>query len=201
MVPGQFKTYRYGISQKNWQGKKASAPYWKRDSVSISCVFLYGRSDTYENTSRRTDHLQCGSGDQYRCSLYHYAVRWNCPGEESLLIFPVKRPDVPCAGTDPEIPEGTWFCTGRREMGLCKTPEHRTRKEDRRSSHKICRRKPCRCNRVSSIWRQKERYPGKRNRNCICGEKGISRNAVNIRHTERDAGIQDLCMEYQQACI
>ena len=31
-------------------------------------------------------------------------------------------------------------------MGLCKTPEHRTGKEDCRSSHKICKREPCRYN-------------------------------------------------------
>ena len=28
------------------------------------------RSNTDENTGKRTDHLQCGSGDQYGCSLY-----------------------------------------------------------------------------------------------------------------------------------
>ena len=42
---------------------------------------------------------------------------------------------------------------------------------------------------------------GKKNRNCSCGENGISRNAVNIRHTEKDADIQDLCMEYEQAWL
>ena len=29
---------------------------------------------------------------------------------------------------------------------------------------------------------------GKKNRNCICGENGISRNAVSIRHTEKECG-------------
>ena len=33
-----------------------------------------------------------------------------------------------------------------------------------------------------SIWKQKERYPEERNRSCTCGEKGISRKDVNIRH-------------------
>ena len=31
-------------------------------------------------------------------------------------------------------------------MGLCKTPEHRARQKNCRSSYKICEREPCRCN-------------------------------------------------------
>ena len=34
----------------------------------------------------------------------------------------------------------------------------------------------------------KGKISGKKNRNCICGENGISRNAVNIRHTETECG-------------
>ena len=34
----------------------------------------------------------------------------------------------------------------------------------------------------------KGKISGKRNRNCICGENGISRNAVNIRHIEMGCG-------------
>ena len=34
----------------------------------------------------------------------------------------------------------------KEQMGLCKTPEHRTGQEDCRSSHKICKREACRCN-------------------------------------------------------
>ena len=51
-----------------------------------------------------------------------------------------------CTGTDKEIPERTWICTGEKQMGLCKKPEHRTGQEDCRSSHKICQREPCRYN-------------------------------------------------------
>ena len=40
----------------------------------------------------------------------------------------------------------------------------------------------------SSIWKCRERYPERKNRNCICGENGISRNAVSIRHTEKECG-------------
>ena len=48
----------------------------------FSAFFLYRRCDTCENTSQRTDHLQCGSGAQYRCGLYHHALRRNCPGKK-----------------------------------------------------------------------------------------------------------------------
>ncbi len=30
------------------------------------------------------------------------------------------------------------------------------------------------------------RYPERKSRNCICGENGISRSVVNIRHTEKE---------------
>ena len=77
--------------RKNWSGKKASAPTLEKGIGScvgketppvFSAFFLYRRSNTDENTGKRTDHLQCGSGDQYRCSLYHHAGRRNCPGKK-----------------------------------------------------------------------------------------------------------------------
>ena len=48
----------------------------------LFAFFLYRRSNTYQNTCERTDHLQCGLRDQYRCSLYHHAGRRNCPGKK-----------------------------------------------------------------------------------------------------------------------
>ena len=161
----------------------------------------YRRCDTHENTSQRTDHLQCGSGDQYRCSLHHYAVRRNCPGKKVYQLLQWKRPDVPCTGTDKEIPERTWICTDKEQMGLCKTPEYRTGQEGCRSSHKICKREPCRYN-YFRIPGDKRKDIGKKETEAASVEKkGYPEKMWTSGTSQRDADIQDLCMEYQQACI
>ena len=84
-----WKWFRVSLShtdmeylRKNWTGKKLQHLCWKKDIVNTSCVFLYKRGAAYKGTCKRTDHLQCGFRDQYGCSLYHYAVRWNCPGKK-----------------------------------------------------------------------------------------------------------------------
>lgn len=38
--------------------------------------------------------------------------------EESLLIFPVKRPDVPCAGTDKQVSARAWLRTGEKQVRM-----------------------------------------------------------------------------------
>ena len=89
--------YRY----TDWQGKrrkstkrgfatKREAEEWlrnffitqKADFDILSAFFLYRRGAVYKDICKRTGHLQCGFRTQYGCSLYHYAVRWNCPGKK-----------------------------------------------------------------------------------------------------------------------
>ena len=40
----------------------------------------------------------------------------------------------------------------------------------------------------SNIWKCRGRYPERTNRSCTCGESGISKDAVNIRHTGKRCG-------------
>ena len=69
--------------RRNWSGKEGIGPDAGKETPQVfSAFFLYRRSNTYENTGKRTDHLQCGLGDQYRCGLYHHAGRRNCPGKK-----------------------------------------------------------------------------------------------------------------------
>ena len=53
---------------------------------------------------------------------------------------------------------------------------------------KKCRREPCRCDRIRVSGNAGKDIRKEKNRNCICGENGISRNAVSIRHTEKECG-------------
>ena len=59
----------------------------KTTSEIFSPLFLYGRSYIIKNTCKGSDHLQCGSRDQYGCSLQYHAVRRNCP-EPEIYQFP-----------------------------------------------------------------------------------------------------------------
>ena len=75
--------YRYGISEKILVREKGICPDSGKETPEVFfAFFLYRRSNTYQNTCERTDHLQCGLRDQYRCSLYHHAGRRNCPGKK-----------------------------------------------------------------------------------------------------------------------
>jgi len=66
MIPCIFKTYRYGISSQELERKEDIGPCVGKETPPVfSSFFLYRRSNTDENTGKRTDHLQCGSGDQY----------------------------------------------------------------------------------------------------------------------------------------
>ena len=54
-----FKLHRYGISAQELVGEKRHQPWTpeKRHHKIFPAFFLYGRSDTYEDTGKRTDHL------------------------------------------------------------------------------------------------------------------------------------------------
>ncbi len=75
---------------------------------------------------------------------HKYFLRFSYTEEITLT----KTPDAPHAGTDPEVPEGTRLCAGTGKMGIYETPEYRAGEEDRRCDCKICRGKPCRCDRI-----------------------------------------------------
>ena len=120
----------------------------KTTSEIFSPLFLYGRSYIIKNTCKGSAHLQCGSWNQYGCSLYHHAGRRNCPGEKVYWLPQWKRPDVPHTGTNPEIPEETWICAGRGKVGIHQTSEYRIKQKDRRGSCRICMGESCRCDRI-----------------------------------------------------
>ncbi|URW87189.1 hypothetical protein M5E86_06955 [Blautia wexlerae] len=73
---------------------------------------------------------------------------------------------------------GRWAYTKRlnTEMG----------RKNCRCDRKICRRKPCGCDRIRISGNAGEDIRKEKSRNCICGENGISRSVVNIRHTEKE---------------
>ena len=91
MVPCTVKAYRHGVSEKELVREKGiCSDIGEKAQEIFSAFFLYGRCDTHKSTSRRTDYLRCRSGDQHRCSLYHYAVGWNCPGRK-FIDFPSEK--------------------------------------------------------------------------------------------------------------
>ncbi len=74
--------------RRNWKGKKSIGPYVGKETPPVfPAFFLYRRSNTDENTGKRTDHLQCGSGDQYRCGLYYHALDGTVLGRK-FIDFP-----------------------------------------------------------------------------------------------------------------
>ena len=96
-----FKKLRnVSMKQNTWyiQRKRISPDTGAKTQEIFSAFFLYRRCDTYEPPCQKTDHLQCGSGNQYGCSLYHYASRRNCPGKKVYRLPQWKRPDVPILG-------------------------------------------------------------------------------------------------------
>ena len=85
-------------------------------------------------------------------SLTEEMVCWKKRDADSIQLWrrstKTEYPDPPDTGTDPEVPEGTRLCAVTGKMGIYETPEYRAGKEDRRCNHKICRGKPCRCDRI-----------------------------------------------------
>lgn len=79
--------------------------------------------------------------------------------EEDLSIIPVKKTGCTARWDDPEVPEGTQFCAVTGKTGIYETPEYRVGKEDRRCDRKICRGKPCRCDRIRISGNAGGRYP------------------------------------------
>ena len=69
--------------------------------------------------------------------------------EEAVLTKTSVKDQIICSvdlgiNTDTEILESSWICTVTGKMGLYKTPEYRTGKEDRRGNRKLCGGEPCR---------------------------------------------------------
>ena len=78
--------------RRNWKGKKASAPTLEKRQRRYFLRFFYTEEVTLTKTAvEEQNHLQCGSGDQYRCGLYDHAFRTELSWGGSLSTFPVKK--------------------------------------------------------------------------------------------------------------
>ena len=72
-------------------GKKASAPTLEKRHHKYFLRFSYTEEVILTKTSgKKPGDLQRGSGDQYRCGLYYYAARRNCPGRK-FINFPSEK--------------------------------------------------------------------------------------------------------------
>ena len=182
--------YRYGISEKILVGKKGICPDSGKETPEIlSCVFSYTEEVTLTKTPVKEQiicSVDLGINTDAVCTIMR--ADGTVLGRRFIDHPSEKRPDVPHTGTDPQIPEGTWLCADTGKMGIYETSEHRTGKKDCRCDCKICGRKPCRCDRVRVSGDAGEDIGKEKNRNCTCGEKGISKDAVNIRHTGKGCG-------------
>ncbi len=106
--------------------------------------------------------------------------------EESLLIFPVKRPDVPCVETDKQVSARAWLRTGEKAGRRTNTNTELGRKiagavtgyAEENHADVI----------VFEYLETKGKISGRRNRNCICGEKGYTTTSG----TQRDADIRHM---------
>ena len=126
-------------------------------------------------------------GTQYRCSLHHYAVRWNCPGKKVYQSSSVKRPDVPCAGTDKQVPaehgsvqvKSRWAYAKRlnTELGR-KIAGAVTGYAEENHADVI----------VFEYLEIKGKISGRKKQKLHLWRKRISRKDVNIRHTGKECG-------------
>ena len=77
--------------RKNWSGKRHLPNVREKTQEIFSAFFLYRRCDTYESTSQRTDHLQCGSGESIRMQSVPLCGQTELSWEESLSILPSEK--------------------------------------------------------------------------------------------------------------
>ena len=118
MVPGQSQPYRHGISQKELGRKRAAAPVLEKRYRKYFLCFSYTEEVPLTKAPVKEQiicSVDLGINTDAVCTIMR--PDGTVLGR-NLLIFPVKRPDVPCAGTDKQVPAGTWFCTGEKQMGL-----------------------------------------------------------------------------------
>ena len=98
-----------------------------------------------------------------------------------------KRPDVPHTETDPQIPEGTWFCADTGKMAYTKRLNTELGKKIAGAIVRYAEENHADVI-VFEYLEMQGKISGKKNRNCTCGESGISRGAVDIRHTGKGCG-------------
>ena len=107
--------------------------------------------------------------------------------EESLLIFPVKKTGCTVYWDGYGDSRENIDLYSEKQMGLCKTPEHRLGRKIAGAVTKYAKENHADII-VFEYLETKGKISGKKNRNCICGENGISRSAVNIRYIEMEYG-------------
>ena len=83
-------------------------------------------------------------------------------------------------------------------MSIYETSEYRTGQKDCRCDCKICGRKPCRCDRVRVSGDAGEDIGKEKTETAPVEKAGYPEELWTSGAQERDAGIQDLRMEYQQ---
>ena len=83
-------------------------------------------------------------------------------------------------------------------MDVYETAEHRSGLKDCRCDRKICGRKPCRCDRVRVSGDAGEDIGKEKTETAPVEKAGYPEALWTSGTQERDAGIQDLRMEYQQ---
>ena len=174
--------------RRNWSGKKASAPTLEKRHHKYFLRFSYTEEVTLTKTPVKEQiicSVDLGINTDAVCTIMR--ADGTVLGRKFINHPSEKRPDVPHTGPNPKIPEGTQLCAVTGKMGIYETPEHRAGKKNCR-----CDRKNAEENHADVIvfeyLEMQGKISGKKNRNCICGENGISRNAVSIRHTEKECG-------------
>ncbi len=135
--------------RKNWSGKKASAPILEKRHHKYFLRFSYTEEITLTKTPVKEQvicSVDLGINTDAVCTIMR--ADGTVLGRRFIDHPSEKDPDVSHSGTDPEVPEGTRLCAVTGKMGIYETPEYRAGKEDRRCDRKICRGKPCRCDRI-----------------------------------------------------
>ena len=135
--------------RKNWYGKKASAPTLEKRHHKYFLRFSYIEEVTLTQTPVKGQiicSVDLGINTDAVCTIMR--ADGTVLGRKFIDFPSEKRPYVPHTGTNPEIPEGTWICAGRRKVGIHQTSEYRIKQKDRRGSCRICMGESCRCDRI-----------------------------------------------------
>ena len=134
--------------RKYWSGKKASAPTLKKRHQKYFLRFSYTEEITLTKTPVKEQiicSVDLGINTDAVCTIMR--ADGTVLGRK-FIDHPVKKTGCTARWDGSGSPEGTRLCAVTGKMGIYETPEYRAGKEDRRCDCKICRGKPCRCDRI-----------------------------------------------------
>ena len=174
--------------RRNWSGKKASAPTLEKRHHKYFLRFSYTEEVTLTKTPVKEQiicSVDLGINTDAVCTIMRADGTVlgrkfiNHPSEKDRMYRTLGRIRRFQREHSSAQSRGRWAYTKRLNIELGRKIAGAIVKNAEENHADVI---------VFEYLEMQGKISGKKNRNCICGENGISRNAVSIRHTEKECG-------------